>query len=182
MKISVLKEAGYEEALLGISLSYNSPLSRMPRRAAALAPLDGGHNKFLEHIYVWLDIQAPRYWWSQFDTYRVGTSKQSESTMHTLLSGELKQHHFQYEVPEQILNVLNAYIRAGDLEMAKAILPESFLQRRIVTTNYKVLRNIVHQRSTHKLQEWRVFCSQLGKHLEYPEFIWRKNDETHATS
>ena len=29
MKVHVLREAGYEEALLGLSLSYNQPIEKM---------------------------------------------------------------------------------------------------------------------------------------------------------
>jgi len=81
MHTRVIKEAGYEEALLGLSLSFNADLERMPKRAEKLAPLDKGHNKCLESIAVWLDVRAPRYWWQEYDTYRVGVTKQSESTM-----------------------------------------------------------------------------------------------------
>ena len=50
MKVKILKEYGYEEALLGISLSYNASLDRMPATAIRLANKDKGHNKFLESI------------------------------------------------------------------------------------------------------------------------------------
>ncbi|MCK9240314.1 hypothetical protein [Desulfocurvus sp.] len=53
--------------------------------AEKLAPLDKGHNKVLESMCVWLDVRMPRYWWQEFDTYRVGVTKQSESTMHILI-------------------------------------------------------------------------------------------------
>ena len=47
----------------------------------------------------------------------------------------------------------------------------SFLQRRIVSTNYAVLRNIREQRNNHMLPEWEVFCDALEDQLEYPEYI-----------
>jgi len=42
------------------------------------------HRKFLRQIMVCVDITAPRYWWSEFDTYKVGTTANSCSTMHKL--------------------------------------------------------------------------------------------------
>ena len=30
------------------------------------------HRKFMRQIFVSADITAPMYWWSQFDTYKVG--------------------------------------------------------------------------------------------------------------
>lgn len=42
------------------------------------------HRKFLRQILVSMDITAPRYWWPEFDTYKVGTTANSTSTMHTI--------------------------------------------------------------------------------------------------
>lgn len=50
----------------------------------------------------------------------------------------------------------------------KKILPESFLQCRIVTMNYEVFKNIYKQRKNHKLPEWQEFCKQLLEQL--PEY------------
>lgn len=49
--------------------------------------ISGGeeHAKFMRQIMVWVDITAPIYWWSEFDTYKVGTTRNSCSTMHTLV-------------------------------------------------------------------------------------------------
>lgn len=171
MKVKVLKEAGYEEALLGLSLSYNSEPSK--RVADNLAHKQGGHNKFLESVVVWLDIDAPRYWWSQADTYRLST-KQSESTMHCLMRNELTQEDFEGGVHEGFLESLNYWRDLGAFETLKGHLPESFLQRRIWVVNYKVLQNMVHQRENHKLPEWHLFCKELKDQLKYKEWVWNE--------
>lgn len=44
------------------------------------------HSKFMRQIMVWVDITAPIYWWSEFDTYKVGVVRDSCSTMHTLIA------------------------------------------------------------------------------------------------
>ena len=50
--------------------------------------ISGGteHRKFLRQIFVSVDITAPLYWWKEFDTYKVGTTANSTSTMHKLAS------------------------------------------------------------------------------------------------
>jgi hypothetical protein len=169
--VTILREAGYEEALLGLSLSYNRPVETMAGVAQRLCHKDGGHNKFLETMVVWLDITAPRYWWQQFDTYRVGMTKQSESTMHTLLRRPLRQDDFEGGIHPGTLSRLNALIAAREFEQVKRELPEAFVQRRIVCTNYKTLRNMVVQRATHRLGEWQVFCEALLGQLTHPAFI-----------
>lgn len=170
MEVSVLEEQGYNYALLGLSLSYNQDYSKMPKVAQKLASKDGGHNKFLETIVVWLDIRAPRFWWQQFDTFRIGVTKQSESTMHTMMQRKLEPDDFE-DITLTSLEAINNYIRAGDFDLVKSLLPEGFLQRRIVCTNYKALRHIVGQRKNHRLKQWHVFCRELMMQLEHPEYL-----------
>lgn len=175
MKIKILKEAGYEESLLGLGLSYgittgddyvtDKTFSKLEGIAKSLATKDGGHNKFLESIQVWLDITAPRYLWSQFDTYRIGVTKQSESTMHTLLKYPITQKMFEHPVPH--LSFLEDLRLKMDLTMLKNCMPEGFLQRRIISTNYKVIRHIIQQRETHRLRQWKELCEYLKVNLKY---------------
>jgi len=171
MDVKVLEEAGYEWAMLGLSLSFQQDPARMPEVARRLAPKGNGESKFLESIVVWLDIRAPRYWWQQFDTYRVGVTKQSESTMHTITKRPLTQEDFAAPIPKEWLEELNRFIEAKEWRRVKELLPESFIQRRIVYTNYQTLRRIVAQRRDHRLPEWWKFIFQLLQQLEHPEFI-----------
>ena len=186
MKIEVISESGYIPALFGLGLSYGitsemsvsdflqdeNAIRKMTGVALKLCTKDGGHNKFLESMFVALDIDAPRYWWSEFDTYRVGTSKQSESTMHTIRKRELNASDFEgFACPATVTEV-NLLIRKGrPVDAIKAALPEGFLQRRIVTTNYRVLRNMILQRRKHRLPQWRNFCASILEQVEFPEFL-----------
>ena len=173
MLTKILREAGFEEAMFGISLSYNSE-GDMKVVADKLVKRGGSHAKFLESIAVWLDITAPRYFWQQFDTYRVGVTKQSESTMHTLMSRELEQSDFAVPFFPPALIDINRMIRDGEFYGAKANLPESFFQRRGVCTNYMTLQRIIRQRRTHRLHEWREFCSDVMLQAEHSEFLEAK--------
>jgi hypothetical protein len=170
MKVQILREAGYEEALLGISLSYNALLENMPKRAEKLAHLGRGHSKFLESILVWIDVTAPRYWWAQADTYRLST-KQSESTMHTLGKRLLTNADFEGGIFAAWLEDLNQMIESKDFACVKAHLPESFLQRRIWCLSYKTLQNIVNQRAHHMLKEWHMFIDCVVEQAQHPEFL-----------
>lgn len=42
------------------------------------------HRKFMRQIIVSFDLTAPLYFWKEFDTYKVGTTANSTSTMHKL--------------------------------------------------------------------------------------------------
>lgn len=47
-------------------------------------------------------------------------------------------------------------------------LPEGYLQKRTVTLNYEILRNIYKWRAKHRLTEWHSFCDWI-KTLPYAE-------------
>lgn len=172
MIIKKLLEAGYEEAMLGLSLSYNQDPSVMPEVAKKLYSKGMGHNKFLESLVVWIDLTASRYFWQQFDTYRVGMSKQSESTMHTMMRSPLTADHFEDKNIElNYLEYLNHLINTKQFQILKGALPEGFLQRRVLCTNYMCIRNIMKQRLSHKLPEWKRFCIDLYNQLDHKEFL-----------
>lgn len=134
------------------------------------------HRKFLRQIFVSVDITAPMYWWSEADTYSVGTSKNSTSKMHKLASTLITLECFETddlspELSEKLAPVINSllaflealrqqYNQTKDERYWKELirwLPESWLQTRTVTLNYENLINIVHQRRGHKLTEWQQF-------------------------
>jgi len=177
----ILEERGYNPALYGLGLSrevtsdisytkflFSEKYDQMQKLANKLSNKDGGHNKFLESIQVWIDIRFPRYWWQQFDTYRIGVTKQSESTMYNILKHPFSQKDFESKINGKVLSYLEELRINKDWDSLKSHLPESYLQKRIVNINYKSLRNIIIQRKTHKLKEWKFFVSEILKQLEYP--------------
>ena len=184
MKVDIIEEAGHEWALYGMALSYKdrkqnpedwwpSQRAKAEKRAVILAGKDGGHNKFLESICVWLDIEAPRAWWSEMDTYRVGTTKQSESTMHTLSKRPPERDDFEEGTDDyQIQGFIVLWEQVkSDIHRLKMNLPEGFLQRRVICTNYKVLRNIIGQREGHRLKLWQTFIDEVLAQAEHPEYL-----------
>ena len=55
------------------------------------------HRKFMRQIFVYVDILAPLYWWKEFDTYKVGTTANSCSTMHKIHAKEFTMDDFSCE-------------------------------------------------------------------------------------
>ena len=188
MQVKVLEEYGYENALRGLSYSFKDralepeswwegQYEKAQKRGAILAHRHGGHNKFLESIQVWVDIEASRAWWSEFDTYRVGVTKQSESTMHTLMKRPPTKEDFEENTPELMVEAFiktwHALQENGvkDVAFYKEALPEGYLQRRLICTNYKQLKNIIEQRTGHRYKWWDVFINTLLEQVEHPEFL-----------
>lgn len=184
MQVTVLEEAGHELAIMGMAYSYKDrqldvsewwggQFVKALKRSVKLSGMDGGHNKFLESIVVWIDIEASRAFWSEFDTYRVGTTKQSESTMHTLAKrGPVADDFEEGTDPRMVEQFYQIWMGAkGDINTLKMNLPEGFLQRRLVCTNYKVLRNIIAQREGHRLKWWGVFIEAVKAQVRFPEYL-----------
>lgn len=63
----------------------------------SLAKAGDDHGKFLRMIHVQADITAPRYWWTEYDTYKVGTVANSCSTMHKLHEKKFTFDDFSHE-------------------------------------------------------------------------------------
>ena len=131
------------------------------------------HRKYLRQIFVSCEILAPLYWWKEFDTYKVGTTANSCSTMHKIHEKRFTIDDFSTDhllgagksTLEDVICELN-YFRESYLEDKNKLcwwqliqlLPSSYNQLRTVTMNYEVLANIIRQRKNHKLDEWIVFC------------------------
>lgn len=120
------------------------------------------------------------------DTYKVGTTANSCSTMHKLTSEEITEKNFSFDdevlkgiskdynldtlyyligirdrIVKECEELRQQYNKTKDKRIWRAlieILPEGWNQRRTWTANYQVLRNIYFQRRFHKLDEWREFC------------------------
>jgi hypothetical protein len=182
IEATLLLEAGYEQALMGMASSYKNPglslqewwtpetFAKAAKRAPKLAHMEGGHNKFLEHIEVWIWVVAERGWWQEADTYRLA-SKQSESTMHKLDKRPLVQADFGELIPEDYLIYLNELVATKQFFKLKKLLPEGYLQAREWKMSYKTLKNICHQRHKHRLPEWKMFVDQILSQIEHPELI-----------
>ena len=152
------------------------------------------HAKYRRMIPVFLTINAPLYWWKEFDTYKVGTVANSCSTMHKIQAKEFTMDDFSIEhliinqaVPCTVLSpaefmqgMLNALNGCREMFLATKekewwwqmiqLLPTSYNQKRTVMLNYEVLVNIYHSRKNHKLDEWHTFCDWI-KTLPYSELI-----------
>lgn len=98
------------------------------------------HAKTVRGIIVYAEIDAPRFWWQEMDTYRVGTDRlSSESTMHIQGKG----------------------MSTEELVKMKSELTEGTMQKRMQMFSYQTLRRIWIQRHNHRLPHWVEFCKWI---------------------
>lgn len=162
------------------------------------------HSKFMRMIHVQCDWEAPLYWWKEADTYKVGTVRNSCSTMHKITEHEFTMNMFSHEhlfdfcpseqhnstdileITIEHLNAMRKALNSLDQDDPRRkeywwqliqLLPSSYNQKATMDLNYQVLRNMYHSRKNHKQDEWRVdFCNWV-KSLPYSELITMTKEE-----
>jgi len=159
------------------------------------------HRKFLRMIHVSFDLTLPLFVWKEFDTYKIGTTVNSCSTMHTIHKNTIAKHLFSMEsldlcltedqntIVENYISLLedlrNTYLETKDKKIWRALielLPSSFNQKRTIDTNLEVLINMIHQRKNHKLYEWNSLIDILLSEIPllsriFNEIEYKKNNQ-----
>ena len=153
------------------------------------------HRKFMRQIFVSVDITAPLYWWKEFDTYKVGTTANSTSTMHKLATTPITDECFEMDDYDAVImldegivetetlwnNIIftlegmrQVYLRTKDKRVWKEmirLLPSSWQQTRTVTMTYENLLAMCSkgQRRFHKLTEWSKSFIDWARTLPYAQ-------------
>ena len=140
-----------------------------------LAKAGSDEAKFRRMIVVYVDITAPMYWWKEADTYKVGTVRNSCSTMHKIHAKKFTLEDFSHDhigsaesELQRCIDILNIargmFLRTKDKAhwwSMIQLLPSSYNQRATLMLNYEVLANMYHARKNHKLDEWHDFCAWI---------------------
>lgn len=158
---------------------FNKGIERMKKLVQASKTTDVHcHDNALTGIRVSFDIKYPQYWSMEFQRYHFADIVTSSSKMHRLLKMNIDEACNEY-VTQETKNNLKAYIKdyndtvnicgvtASIDDVYKAWMKvisncpmglELFMR---VSTNYKQLQTIYHQRKNHKLKEWHTFCKMI---------------------
>lgn len=144
------KQVVDEEGVFGKGIEYGSTIEFDDKDLTLLTTLvkrGEEHSKDIRGIIVYAEINAPRFWWAEMDTYRIGTERlSSESTMH----------------------IQGRALPTEELVKMKEELPEGTMQKRIQYFSYQTLRRIYKQRRCHRLPHWHIFCGWI-KSLPFAE-------------
>ena len=134
MKFEGTKIFGLENALIGMRLpmsrDYEDAISKCDSKDGVLGEKDlrvmkslvngddsAGHgqpnSKFMRMIHVQVAITAPLAWWKEMDTYKVGTTANSSSTMHRIQTYPITEDCFE---KNPITNKISSLIDIDKLE------------------------------------------------------------------
>ena len=155
------------------------------------------HAKYRRMIVVYADITCHHTWWAEFDTYKVGTVRNSCSKMHKIHVKGFVKDDFSHEGIDEVSidhpDVMEEFERLmSRLEWLRVqfnetqekkywramieLLPMGFNIRATVMMSYEVLANIYRWRDHHKVFEWSDMCRWIET-LPYSEIITGKKDE-----
>lgn len=152
----------------------------------ANAKTGSGHDNFLNGIIVQFDLTFTNKAWVEAERYHFLDFVSSQSTMHRITKFDLDKAYIEYTDPRIVeimkekvaqYNELQEDIKARKEEgkdvttlmdlATKQYLeilysnPAGFRLTARMTTNYRQLKTIYHQRKTHRLPEWRAFCEWI---------------------
>ena len=126
-----------------------------------------GHDQFLTSIRVNFDLKFTNKAWVELERYRFVEFCSSQSTMHRITKFDIKSQCNEY-VTDEIIELLNEYVKEyNENPTSESYLkvlyniPSGFQLTARLTTNYRALKTIISQRSTHRLKDWQEFCAWI---------------------
>ena len=138
-----------------------------------------GHDQWLTGVIVQFDLTFSNKVWVEAERYHFFDFISSQSTMHRIARFDYDLSYVKYVDPrviEIMKEKLDVYNNASEDEKTERYLellytnPAGFLLTAGMTTNYRQLKTIYHQRKNHRLPEWRMFCRWIEK-LPYSDLI-----------
>jgi hypothetical protein len=190
-------EDAVKGAKYSYAIDTNAVTDEVTKTTVSLAnsKAGSGHDQFMTGIIVQFDLTFSNKAWVEAERYKFLNFISSQSTMHRITKFNLDEAYMEYVDP-RIIEIMKEKTKAyNDLqtEMTKAknegkdvkemmdklnqlyleLLysnPAGFKLTAKMTTNYRALKTIYHQRKDHRLPEWRAFCEWV-KTLPHSEFI-----------
>ena len=138
------------------------------------SPLGSGHDNYLNGCVAQFDLTFTVKAWTEAERYHFFDFVSSQSTMHRLQKMDVSESCIEYvdgRVTDVVEELVRKYNENPTLENRLKMLyscPTVLKLTARMTTNYRQLKTIYHQRKNHTLPEWRKFCQQLVD--EFPMF------------
>lgn len=179
-EIGDLDEPSQSLAYYCLYKHYGGSQDKTIQNAAARAerlgrsPLGSGHDNYLNGCVAQFDLTFTIKAWTEAERYHFFDFVSSQSTMHRLQKMDVSESCIEYvdgRVTDVVEELVRKYNENPTLENRLKMLyscPTGLKLTARMTTNYRQLKTIYHQRKNHTLPEWRRFCQQLVD--EFPMF------------
>ena len=172
---------------------FNKGIKRMKKLVQASKTTDVHcHDNALTGIRVSFDIKYPQYWSMEFQRYHFADIVTSSSKMHRLLKMNIDEACNEYvtQATKENLKVyiknyndtVSLYEHSVNMENARNAVYKAWMKVisncpmglelfMRISTNYKQLQTIYHQRKNHKLKEWHTYCKMIESLPYFKELI-----------
>lgn len=126
-----------------------------------------GHDQFLTGIIAQFDLTFTIKAWTEAERYHFFDFVSSQSTMHRVAKFDVEKQCNEYvhagtiSIVKGLLDCYNADPTPGNYLALLYNIPVGFRLTARMTTNYRQLKTIYHQRKNHRLPEWRTFCEWI---------------------
>ncbi len=161
--------------------SCTTDITERVQKLAGCAP-GTGHDQFLTGIIVQFDLTFSLKAWTEAQRYHFFDFVSSQSTMHRITKFDIGRQCNEY-VNQDIIGIVKELVDEynSDPTPEKYLkvlynIPTGFRLTARMTTNYRQLKTIYHQRKNHRLPEWREFC-RCVELLPYSGLITGKEGE-----
>lgn len=168
--IKNVKVYGLEESVIASKYpmavnvdGLNADITRQTYKLAS-CPVGSGHDQFLTGIVVQFDLTLSIKAWTEAERYHFLDFVSSQSTMHRIAKFNIAEQCNEY-VTEEVLRCVERLRDEHNADPTEERylrllynVPTGFCLTARMTTNYRQLKTIYHQRKSHRLPEWRVFC------------------------
>ena len=173
MKIDKVKVYGLDEAIRASKYPKSVDTDKVSSditdtvKALGRAQRGSGHDNFLNGIIVQFDLTCSIKMWTEAERYHFFDFVSSQSTMHCITRFDALKQCNSYVRPETIVllnKLIENYKNYPTDEAYLSVLynvPVGFELTARMTTNYRQLKTIYHQRKDHRLPEWREFCKWI---------------------
>lgn len=180
-----------DDGILGVVPSIGPNDLKLAKTLISGGPV---HRKFLRSIFVTADFTMPIYLTPEFDTYKVGTVRDSCSFMHKGVEKEFKTEDFVLDdlddcqeilgARDEIIKAINQlrskYLETKDIKYFRAIrqlVPQGHNIKFTWSGNYEILLGMYKWRKNHRLSEWHEICSWIEGLPYMDEFLDAANQK-----
>lgn len=197
MVLSTIGVWGFYGAALGVRRSFRSTekcdsefavMSRVPKEGTAtfcteerlgeedlklmkrLVLRGTDEAKFARAIHVQVNIKAPLSWWKQFDTYKVGTVRLSDSTMHNILKDQITVESF---AASSIIDHPMRLALAGTAT-SRTIFMITIQTLEMLRINWWRMKNTIIDKEYLEKYGQEAFNEAIDKRKEGMETCWRQ--------
>ena len=152
-----------------MSVDISTLTDELTPRAVSLAQCEKGegHDTWLNGVIVQFDLSFTNKAWVEAERYHFLDFVSSQSTMHRITKFDLDSAYIEY-TDKRMIEIMKELVAQYNADPT----PENYLKvlysnpvgMRLtarMTTNYRQLKTIYSQRKTHRLPEWREFCTWI---------------------